>query len=201
MEKVLGRLGAGERPVIFIAPLINPHDEDLDRLAGGEFVSTALEEKIVPVKSNLAFIELFRFRTEVDFANLASLACVPADGNQKSLALAGLFGRRVGFQADVVTQGAAKKDVIPGSRVECRDTNIRIMLFDGPAPPVIVVRGVRKPVEKIWRDGGSRNIDHTRGIPIENGIGRQRENVNVFRGTGHALDLMFKRVLREASGP
>ena len=79
MEKVLCRLSAGERPVIFIAPLINSHDKDLDRLAGGEFVSSALEEEIVPAKSNLAFIELFGFRTEVDFANLAPTARVSAD--------------------------------------------------------------------------------------------------------------------------
>jgi len=29
MEKVFGRLCAGERPLIFITPLINSHDEDL----------------------------------------------------------------------------------------------------------------------------------------------------------------------------
>src|SRR5215469_2591578 len=201
MEKELGRLNASDRPLIFIAPLINPHDKDLHRLAGGEFVSSALEEKIVPVKSNLAFIELVGFRTEVDFANLAPVACVPTDDNQKSLAVAGLFGRSAGFQADVVTEGTAKKDVIPGARMKRWDTNVCVVLFDGPAPPVVVIGGVRKPVEKIRCDCGSRNVEHSCGIPIENRIGRQRENVNVFRGIGHALDLVCERVLREATGP
>src|SRR5215469_8975290 len=103
MEKVLGRPGAGERPVIFIPPLINSHDKDPDRLVGGKFISSALEEEIVPTKSNLTFVELFRLRAEIDIANLASLACVPADGDQKTLALAGFFGRSTLFQADVVT--------------------------------------------------------------------------------------------------
>ena len=147
--------GTRKWPIIFVAPLINSHDKDLDRLAGSEFVSSALEKKIVPVKSNLAFIELFGLGTEVDFANLTSIARVPADSDPKALASAGFFGRGVCFQADVVMQRTAKKDVIPGGRVECRDACVRVMFFDGPASPVVVVRRVRKPVEKIRRDCGS----------------------------------------------
>src|ERR1019366_3326341 len=166
MEKVFGRLGTGERPVVFIAPLINSHDKDPDCVAGGELVSSALEEEIVPVKDNLAFVDLIGFWTEVDFANLASVARVPADDDQEMLALAGFFGRSVCFQADVVMQGTAKKDVIPGGRVECRNTNVRVMFFDGPASPVVVVRRMRQPVKKVRCDCGSRNINHTCWIPI-----------------------------------
>src|SRR5215472_17092888 len=97
MEKVLGRLGTGQRPVIFIAPLIPSHDKDLNRLASREFVSRALEKKVVPVKSNHVFAEIFGFRTEVDFANLAPIARMPANDDQKALALAGFFGRGARF--------------------------------------------------------------------------------------------------------
>ena len=123
MQKVFGRLGTGERPVVFIAPLIDSHDKDLYRLASGKLVLSALEEEIVPVQGNLVFIELFGFRTEVDFANLASIARVPTDDDQESLALARFFGRSVRLQPDIVMQGTAKKNVIPGGRVQRRNSS------------------------------------------------------------------------------
>jgi len=94
VKKIFGVFGAGQRPVVLVAPLIAPHHENFHALAVGEIILDTLKKKIVPTKSDVAFLEFCRFGTEVGFTDFAAGTGVAADGHQKLLAFAGF--RRCG---------------------------------------------------------------------------------------------------------
>src|SRR6516165_9500612 len=170
MEEILDGLSAGKRPIIFVAPLINAHNKNPDRLAGRKFILYALEKKVVPAKCNLVLVDPFSFDAKVYFADFAALAGVAADDNQEALALAGFFRGSVLFHADKVVQRTAKENVIPGRDVQRGNANFCVMFFNGPALPVIVVRRVREPIEVIRSNLGSGDIDYTRRVKPEDRI-------------------------------
>ena len=57
-------------------------------------------------------------------------------------------------QAHVIADGTALKNVIPGGNAQNRDRDIRVVIFNRPAFPVVVVARMREPVEKIRSERG-----------------------------------------------
>ena len=77
---------------------------------------------------------------------------MPADHDDKLLPLARFVASAVGLDALVVAQRTAEKQVIPGSHMQRGNFDVRKMLFDRERLPVIVVAGMRQPIQKVWCD-------------------------------------------------
>ena len=139
------------------------HDKNLHGLAGSEFVLHPFEEEIVPTKHDFVFIELLGFRAEIHVADFAAAAGVAADDDEQALALAGFFAAAVGFDADVIAQRAAKENVVPRGDVQCGHVNVREMVFNGDALPIVVIGGMGKPIEKVRSESGRGSVDDGTG--------------------------------------
>src|SRR5690242_20733951 len=86
MQEIFRSLRPRQRPVIFFAPFVAAHDENLDRLFLGEIILRALEKVLIPVQGDVVFIKLGRGRAEVDVADFASTAGMAADDDEQPLA-------------------------------------------------------------------------------------------------------------------
>src|SRR5437879_1457031 len=72
-----------------------------------------------------------------------------ANVNEQALAVASCLTPSMRFQAHVVPQRAAEKDVVPSAHVVRGYLDPVVMIFNGPPLPVIVVSGMFEPVCKI----------------------------------------------------
>ena len=88
-----------------------------------------------------------------------------SDGYQQALPLACCFAFSVLFHADIVVQRSPQKNVVPGSDGQRWDSNFRIVILDIPTLPIVVIVGMRQPVEKVWSQERSglypRNLEVT----------------------------------------
>jgi len=154
--------------------LVHAHHKNLHWFSGGKGVLHALEEIVVPGQRDVILVILFRFGAVINFADLASAAGVAADDHQQPLALARFFAATVRLDAHVVAQRTAEENVVPRTRVQGRNLNIREVIFNGNPLPEVVIRRMGQPVEVIRRDHCRSAIHHTRRVGIENRVLRQR---------------------------
>ena len=102
------------------------------------------------------FVELC-FGAEIDIADFASAAGVAADVMTSSCWPLRALLAAVRLDAHVIAQRSALKDVVPGRNVQ--DGNLmsaKCSSIDHLLPVVVVV-GMRQPVEKIWRERRSKS--------------------------------------------
>ncbi len=81
------------------------------------------------------------------------------------------------------------------------DAKVGVTLFEAEPLPIIVIRGVREPVEKIRCEGLCRSVEGSRRWEIEQRIGGERERFLAFfrvRGFGHGA---IERVVGKTRGP
>ena len=93
----------------------------------------------------------------------------------------GGFISGVSFEADVVAQRAALKDVVPGGDGERGDLDVLEVFFDGPLLPVVVVVSVGGPVEEIGRERLSEFCARMRLGDVEDGKLREGQDVDRVR--------------------
>src|SRR5579883_1465845 len=75
------------------------------------------------------------------------------------------------------------------------------MILDRPAPPVIVIVGMREPVEEVRRERGRRvELRHAGGKRKE-WIRTQGQFPDAVQGIGVLRDETIKRILREPGRP
>src|SRR6267154_1529177 len=103
MQKVLRSTRTGERPIFLLPPLIGAHDKDLYRFRVGKAVGDVLEEIVIPVQSDIAFVECRR-GAKVHVPDFASGAGMSADRHQQSLLPACYLSSSVRPCADIVAQ-------------------------------------------------------------------------------------------------
>ena len=148
MEKILCAAGAGQRPVILIAPLISSHYENPDRLFLGEAILRVLKKIVVPGENDVTGFDVGG-GPEIYLANLAARAGMPADHDKKMLPASCLIASAMCFHADVIVQRSPQKNVVPGGDSKRRDVYIGIVFRNRPAFPIVVISRVREPVEKV----------------------------------------------------
>src|SRR5882724_9799811 len=153
MQKVLRSMRTGERPIFLLPPLIGAHDKDLYRLRAGKTVGDILEEIVVPVQSDIAFVECRR-GTKVYVADFASGAGMSSDRHQQSLPPACCLSSSVRLYSDIVAQGSTKKNVVPRCDGQGGHANFGIVVLNCPAFPIVVITGMGEPIEKI----GSKRV-------------------------------------------
>ena len=141
-------MGAGERPVLLLTPLVGAHDKKLYRLGMGKIVGNILKEIVVPAQSSFILVK-WSGGAEVDVADLAAGTAVPPNRNQEMLSAARDIVRPMKLYSDIVAQRSAQKNVIPGSDRQRGYADVSEMILDRPALPIVVIVGVGQPVEKI----------------------------------------------------
>ena len=152
MEEIFRFFCAGERPFAFFTPFVFAHDENFDRLAIGETILRAFEEKVVPVENHIVFVDVGG-GAEIDVADFRAVAGVAADDDHELLAIARGVVAAVRFDAEIVADRSALKNVVPSGDVKSGDMDVGEMFFDGDFFPVVVVVGMREPVEIVGREG------------------------------------------------
>ena len=81
----------------------------------------------------------------------------------------------MGFDAHVVAQRSALKNVVPGDDVKSGNVDVGEVLFNGPAFPVVVVVRVGKPIQKIGSDGLGQAVVDLESREIEQRIVIERK--------------------------
>lgn len=117
MEKIFCGLCPGQRPVIFVAPLIRSHDEEVDPLVGSELVLHALEQVVVPLQFPF-ILRLFCIWPEINVADLGHGAGVSTDHDHQVLAFARRFTAAVVADALIILQRSSEEQVVPGCDVQ-----------------------------------------------------------------------------------
>src|SRR5262249_8188302 len=87
MQEIFRALGAFERPILFLAPLVGTHDENFHFSRRGELVLDALEKMVIPGEGDIILWFLLRGRSKIDVANLPPRTRVAADGDEQLLPL------------------------------------------------------------------------------------------------------------------
>src|SRR5260221_12399225 len=83
--------------------------------------------------------------------------------DQQTLACAGVRGCAAGAHTYVVAERPAHEEVVPAAGVERRHGYLVVLLLDTDRAPVVVVVGMREPVEKVRRaDGKERELAQRR---------------------------------------
>ncbi len=141
----------GERPFVFFAPFVFTHDENFYGLAVGEAILRAFEEEVVPLEDYVVFVDV-GLGAEIDVADFRAVAGVAADDDHELLAVARGVVAAVRLDAEIVAKRAAEKNVVPRGDVQSGDVNVGEMLFDRDFFPVVVVVGMREPVEIVRRE-------------------------------------------------
>src|ERR1700722_8553766 len=90
-----------------------------------------------------------------------------SDGDEQAVILSRGIASSLLLNSEVVFQGAAEEDVIPGSNGQSRHTNLGIMVFNRPGTPVLVEVRMREPVEIIRSKLRSQPPWLERGAQIE----------------------------------
>ncbi len=85
------------------------------------------------------------------------------------------FGGPVSLGAHVVAQSARIENVIPAAHLQHGHGDLGKMFLDGPLLPVVVIIGMRQPVEVIRRDHGSELCVRGQIAEIEDGIIGERK--------------------------
>src|SRR5207245_6753336 len=104
VQIVASGLGAGERPVIFLAPYVLAHHENLDRLLALSSVVDALQDVVVPAQHHVVQVDLGGRGTKVDLADAPSAAGVTANHHQQSLAATRGVASPARFDAQVIPE-------------------------------------------------------------------------------------------------
>ena len=91
-------------------------------------------------------------RTKLHITNAPAKTSVPANFYQQVLLGARRFGRAMCFSTHVVSQRAAKKNVIPSTDLQHGNRDLWKIFLDRPLLPVLVVIRMRQPIEIIGRD-------------------------------------------------
>src|ERR1700684_719098 len=112
MEEVFRFLRAGERPFVFFTPFVFAHDENFYGLPVGEAILRAFEEKVVPLEDYVVFADV-GLGAEIDVADFRAVARVTADDDHELWAVARGVVAAVGFDAEIVAERAAEKNVVP----------------------------------------------------------------------------------------
>ena len=123
-----------------------------------------------------------------------------ADRHQQVLSLAGRLASAPRPQAHVIADGTALKNVIPGGNAQNRDGDIRVVIFNRPAFPIIVVARMREPVEEIGSER-ARKIRSAKLGKIEQRIAGKRERRHSLGGIGFGRHLAVERILRQTGSP
>ena len=195
MQVVARRLCARHGPVVFVAPLVLPHDKNPYRLLFIHAIRGSLQKKVVPAKHG--FIEIERqVRSEIYRAYFALVpsARVAAHVNHQPLPAACRFRARFVFESHVIPERAAKKNVVPGAHAENGNLNLRVVLFDGPLLPVVVVARMRQPVAKVRRESRGRWSAQDR-------IRMQRQSLGPAQRIAGRTNTATHGVFREARSP
>src|SRR5581483_6398481 len=97
----------------------------------------------------------------------------------------------------VIAQRATEKKVIPCGNMQGGNVDISVMIFDRNGLPVIVVAGVRQPIEIVRRERGARSRMRML-IKIEQWIVGEREGRDSLQCICIVGDLAIESILREA---
>ena len=187
VQEISGAAGAGQRPVILFAPLVRAHYKNSDRLAG-EAILRALEKIVVPGKRDFVFVVLRGGAAKIHVSDFAAVAGMTADRHQQVLSLAGRLASGPRPQAHVIADGTALKNVIPGGDAQNRDGDIRVVIFNRPAFPIIVVARMREPVEEIGSERAGQ-VGSAKLGKIEQGITGQGKCGDSLGGIGFGRHL------------
>ncbi len=144
MEVEGGRHRAGERPLLFVAPRVDAHDEQANRCTVHHIVPLVFQPVIEPVDHQRLLIEA-GFRAEIDVANPGRLARGPRMGprsDHDALSLARRRAARVLPQAGEVADRAGQQGVVPTGEVERGRLELAVPGLDVECLPVVVVRRV-----------------------------------------------------------
>src|SRR4030095_3364950 len=98
-------------------------------------------------------------------------------------------------------QRTAKKNVIPGRDRQHWDLNIRIMFFDGPSLPVVVIAGMGQPIEEVWSQWVGRLFVRHCLWQVEQRVLVQRKSPHSCKCVRMFLDRSIERVLSQAGSP
>src|SRR5262249_26654348 len=147
MEEILRCSCACYRPIVFLAPLVDAHDEDLDSLTVPKLILDALQQVAVPLQCDVVLFGFFRRCTEIQLADLPSTPGMSADRDKQILAASRGVIRALRFSSYVVPQRATLEDVVPRRNRQRRNADLGEMILDGPALPVIVIAWMRNPIQ------------------------------------------------------
>src|SRR5437868_87297 len=131
MQKIFGGMSTGERPIIFVAPLVGAQDEKPDWFRTGELIGNVLEKIVVPGQCDFIFVERGG-RAEVHLADFAPCTGMSADRYQQALSAACGFICAVLLDSDVVAQRASEEDVVPGRDGQRGNCYVGVMVLDRP---------------------------------------------------------------------
>src|SRR5882724_279690 len=148
MQEVLRGMCTCEWPIFLLPPLIGAHDKDLYRLRVGKAVGDVLEEIVIPVQSDIAFVERGR-GAKVHVADFAPRAGMSSDRNQQSLPPARCLSSSVRSYPDIVAQRSTEKNVVPSRDSQGGYANFGIVVLNRPAFPIVVIARMSEPIEKI----------------------------------------------------
>ena len=199
MQVVARLLGPLQRPAHLIAPFVLAHHEDLHRLPVSKLVLLALEQVVVPVQRDGVLVKGC-VRAEIDIANLAAPARVPADGDHKLRAVARCLSTPVRFDAKIIADRTALKNVVPGRNHQRGNLDRAEILLDGPLLPVAVVVRMRQPIKKV-RCQLLRERRAIRRLHVEHRVLRQRQNCAAHHRVGGSPALAIRTVLGQRRGP
>src|ERR1700747_3467601 len=103
---------------------------------------------VVPVQRDRVFIK-WGCGTKINVANLASGTGVATDGHKQALGLACAVTACMLPEPNVVAQRSTQENVVPGCDGERWHLDIGEVLLNRPTLPVIVVTGMRQPIQKV----------------------------------------------------
>src|SRR6185369_16849606 len=135
MQKISRGPSPRNWPVVFVAPDVRAHYENLYWLSLGKAVVHSLQHVVVPVEYNRGFVPPIGNWSKVNVSDLPSASRVPAnDYNQSLIGASSRPAMRL--EADIVLQRSALKNVVPCRYMQCRNINIGKMFWNGPALPI-----------------------------------------------------------------
>ncbi len=118
MQVILRIFRARQRPIVFFAPLVFSHHENLHRLFFLDAVRFSFQQPVIPPKHQFIAID-WQFLCKVHRADFSVVPTsrVPPNVYKQPLPVPRRFRARSRFQTRVIFQRAAQKNVVPRAHV------------------------------------------------------------------------------------
>src|SRR6266571_2165889 len=165
------------RPIVFLAPLVQPHDKEFHRLVLLHAVVFAFEPVVVPAQLYAHQISHIAagHQTVVAFREDAGHTTMRPGTDEETLMLPRHRAATALLHSDVILQGGSQEDVMPPADVERWHRDLLVCFLMGNAAPVVIVTGMGQPIEIVRSE-----------IPQERHI-HKREALELRRRITHGL--------------
>jgi hypothetical protein len=145
-----------EWPVLFVAPLVESHDKELDWLVLFDPILLPLEPVIVPAQlhpDEIHGVTTGNQAVSTLWENARPIHVRPGTDDQALVCACDCASSTL-LHTSVICQGRPQEEVVPAADIERGHGDVFVALIWRDAPPAIVVGGMRQPLQIKRRKSG-----------------------------------------------